>query len=87
MQSTIVKFHVRTKYVQMHERVPRGMCPLDDGRRPDQPKNGRWTDRFKNDESSDKIMFLAEHIIFKVPHHVPIYVDFYTLNQPIARCM
>ena len=79
---TIVKFHVRTKYAQVHERVPRGTCPLDDGRRPDRPKNGRRTDRFKNDETSEKIMFLAEHIFFKVPHHVPNYVHFYRLNQP-----
>ena len=79
---TIVKFHVRTKYAHMHEQVPRGTCPLDDGRRPDRPKNGRRTDRFKNDETSEKIMFLAEHIFFKVPHHVPNYVHFYRLNQP-----
>ena len=79
---TIVKFHVRTKYAQVHERVPRGTCPLDDGQRPDRPKNGRRTDRFKNDETSEKIMFLAEHIFFKVPHHVPNYVHFYRLNQP-----
>ncbi len=29
-------------------------------------------------------MFPAEHIFFKVPHHVPIYVDFYRLNWPTA---
>ncbi len=46
----IVKFHVRTKHVQMHERVPRGTCPLDDKRRPDQLNYGQWPDRFKNDE-------------------------------------
>ena len=79
---TIVKFQVRTKYAQVHERVPSGTCPLDDGQRPDRPKNGRRTDRFKNDETSEKIMFLAEHIFFKVPHHVPNYVHFYRLNQP-----
>ena len=45
-------------------------------------KNGQRTDRFKNDESSEKDMFPAEHIFFEVPHHVPIYVHFYRLNQP-----
>ena len=79
---TIVKYHVRTKYAQVHERVPHGTCRLDDGRRPDRPKNGRRTDRFKNDETSEKIMFLAEHIFFKVTHHVPNYVHFHRLNQP-----
>ena len=42
---------------------------------------------FKNDESSEKVMFLAEHIFFEVPHHVPIYVHFYRLNQPATRHM
>ena len=64
------------KDAQIHEQVPRGLCPLDDGRWPDRLKNGRWTDRFKNDETSEKIMFLAEHIFFKVPHHVPNYIHF-----------
>ena len=66
----------------MLEQVTRGTCPLDDEQRPDQPKNGRQTDRFKNDKASKKIMFFAEHIFFKVPHHVPNYVHFYRLNQP-----
>ena len=61
---TILKFHVRTKYAQMHKRVPRGTCPLDNRRRPDWPKNGRRTDHFKNGKASKKIMFLAEHIFF-----------------------
>ena len=50
-------------------------------------KNGRRTDHFKNDESSKKDMFPAEHIFFEVPYHVPIYVDLYRLNQPTARLM
>jgi len=58
----IVKFHVRKKYAQVHERVPRGTCPLDDGRRPDRPKNGRRTDRFKNDESFEKICSLQTYL-------------------------
>ena len=34
-----------------------------------------------------KIMFLAEHIFFEVPHHAPICVHFYRLNQPATRRM
>ncbi len=50
--------------------------------------NQKWmTDCSKNDASVEKDMFPAEHIFFKVPHHVPINVDFYRLNQPTARCM
>ena len=63
----------------MHERVPYGMCPLDDGRPPDRPKNGRRTDRFKNDKASKQIMFLAEHIFFKVQvriHFDALYVRY-----------
>ena len=76
---------MHTKYAQMHERVPHGTCLLDNGQRPDRPKNGQWTDRFKNDESSEKDRFPAEHIFFEVPHHVPICVHFYRLNQPATR--
>ena len=73
------------KHAQMHERVPCGTCPLDDGRRPDQPTKRRQPDRFTNDESSEKDMFPAEHIFFEVPHHVPICVHFYSLSQTTAR--
>ena len=83
--NAIARAIVKITCVQMHERLPYGTCPLDDGQRPDRLKNGQRTDRFKNDESSEKIMFLAEHIFFEVPHHVPIFVHFYRLNQPIAR--
>ena len=57
---------------------------VSDGRRTTArpTKNGQRTDRFKNDESSKKDMFPAEHIFFEAPHHVPIYVHFYRLNQP-----
>ncbi len=78
---------MRTKYVQMHEQVPRGTCLLEDGQWPDQPKNGRQTDHFKNDTAAKKGTILAENIFFKVPHHVPICAHFYRLNQPAARCM
>ena len=39
----------------------------------------------KNDASVKKDVFPAEHIVLEVPYHVPIYVDFDRLNQPIAR--
>ena len=50
----------------------------------------KWmTDRLfkKYDASVKKDRFPAEHIFFKVPHHLPIYVDFYRLNQSTAGCM
>ena len=47
-------------------------------------ENGRRTDRFKNDKSSEKDMFPAEHIFFEAPHHVPIYVHFNRLTQPAS---
>ena len=73
---TIVKFHVGTKYAQMHKWVPRGTCPLDNGQWPDRPKNGQRTDRFKNDKSFKKDMFPAEHIFFKVWREPSIYISF-----------
>ncbi len=74
----------------MHEQVPHGMYWVNNGRRPDRwtmarpTKNGQWTDHSKNDASVEKDMLPAEHIFFKVPHHVPIYVDFYRQSQPVA---
>ncbi len=56
----IVKFNMRTKYAQMHECVTHGPCLLDDGQWPGQPKNGQWTDHFKNDASSKKICSLQD---------------------------
>ena len=85
---TIVKFHVRTKYAHMHEQVPRGTCPLDDGRRPDRPKNGRRTDRFKNDETFKKICslqnisFLRYHIMYQVMY---IFTGWISLQQYVCR--
>ena len=84
----IVKFNVRTKHVQMQERVPRGTRPLDDGRRPDRPKT-RTTDRpFKNDEWSEKICSLQEHIFLS--HHIMyqimyIFTGLISLQQYVCR--
>ena len=77
----------------MHKQNPHGKCPVDDGQWPDRwtmarpTKNGQQKDHLKNDASVKKDMFPAEHIFFEVPHHVPICVHFYMLNQPAARCM
>ncbi len=60
----IVKINMHTKYVQMHERVPCGTCPLDDGRWPDWPKNGQQTDRLKNDKSFEKICSLHKYLFW-----------------------
>ena len=84
----IVKFHVRTKHVQIHERVPRGTRPLDDGQRPDRTKNGRRTDRFKSDEWSEKICSLQEHIFLR--YHIMyqimyIFTGWISLQQYVCR--
>ena len=86
---TIVKINVCTKYTQMHERVPHGMCPLDNGRWPDRPKNGRRTDRFKNDKSSKKdyvpcrtYLFLGYHIMYQITY---IFTGWISLQQYICR--
>ena len=46
----IIKINVRTKYAQMHERVPHGTCPLDGGQWPDLPKmdNGQTVLKMTN---------------------------------------
>ncbi len=61
------------------------VCWMTDDGQTDQKQMMDWP--LKNDGSVKKDMFPAEHIFCKVPHHVPIYVDFYKLNQPTARCM
>ncbi len=42
---------------------------------------------FKYDASVKKDVFPAEHIFFEVAHHVPMCVDLYRMNQPMARHM
>jgi len=85
---TIAKFHVRTKDVQMHKRVPCWTCPLDNGQRSDRPKNGRWTDCFKNDESFEKICSLQNisfsryHIMYQITY---IFTGWISLQQYVCR--
>ncbi len=85
---TIVKLHMRTKYAQMHEWVPHGMCPLDDRQRPDQPKNDNgqtvleMTNHPKRLCSLQNISFSRYHIMYQITY---IFTGWIILQQDVCR--